>query len=115
MTAPPGPEGVDAGLDGNRPAALDHDPVNPAAGGDHPAGVADGLGQGGADGAAAALGHRHGDPLAQVHDQRVGAAATDLGLQVRMHPRGDQEGPRPLRDEPVGDGAAALDDQPATL
>ena len=32
MTAPPGPEGVDAGLDGNRPAALDHDPVNPAAG-----------------------------------------------------------------------------------
>jgi len=95
---------------------LDRDPVNPAAGRDHAAGAPQGGGQGHADGAAAALGHRHADPLAQqVHDQRVGAAATDLGLQIRIHPRGDQERLRLLRGEPVGDGAAAPDDQPAQL
>ena len=113
---PPRRDRVPAGLDANRPTMLDHDPVDPVAGHDHPAGVADGRGQGGADSAAAALGHRHADPLPQqVHDQRVHAAATDLGLQVGMHPRADQERPRLLGGEPVGDGATALDDQPAQL
>jgi hypothetical protein len=104
----PCPEGVASGLDADRPVTLDHDPVNRAAGRDLAAGVADGRGQGGADRPAAALGHRHADPLAQqVHDQRVGAAAGDLRLQVRVHPGGDQERPCLLGGEPVGDGAAA--------
>jgi hypothetical protein len=36
---PPGPEGVAAGLDAGRPAMLDRDPANPAAGRDHATGV----------------------------------------------------------------------------
>jgi hypothetical protein len=40
------------------------------------------------------------------------AAAGDLGLQVGMHPRDDQELPRLLGGKSVGDGAATLNDQP---
>ena len=112
----PGPEGVAVSLQPDRPATLDDNPVDPAAGEDHPVGGPEGGGQGGADGPAAALGHRHADPLAeQVHDQRVGAAPGDLGLQIGMHPRGDQKGPRFLGGEPVGDGAATLNHQPDQL
>jgi hypothetical protein len=39
-----GRERVTAGLDADRPAILDHDPVNPVGGGDHAAGVPDGRG-----------------------------------------------------------------------